>query len=376
MNELPEHVGKAQLRSAGVPTPDGHVVSSTAGSESEAHLSVEPPVVIKAQVPVSGRGKEGGIVFAETTRAAREAVEDLLGSTVGGKRVEEVLVEEHIQTTDELYLSFSADGSADRPSMMFSTRGGQDIESTDPVHVASRGVDPLTGVYPYHVQEALDAVEDDVPVSSGRLYQFVDPVWELFRGLDLRLFEINPIGVTPAGELSAMDAKCVLDGAAHFRQSYEDVHTTLTDIEQRAAAESVDLRTGGGEIGIVSNGAGMALAAVDYIADHTDTAFSGFVDTHGAQFEKTYIERSLDYLSECGSRAVIVNIQGPFIDCVPVASTVTEAIEEGYDRPVVARFKGHRAEEARRKCEAAGITTATDITETISVADDLRGDRR
>jgi len=376
MNELPEYMSKAELRGAGVPTPAGQVISTTADGGSGLPPSIEPPVVVKAQIPVSGRGKEGGIVFAETTQAARDATEELLGSTIGGKVVEEVLVEERVQITDELYLSFSADGSAERPSMIFSTRGGQEIESTDSAYITSRGIDPLTGVYPYHVQELLDAVEDEVPVSGRELYQLVEPVWRLFRRLDLRLFEINPIGITRAGELCAIDAKCVIDSAARFRQSHENVHTTLTDIEERASDEEIDLRTGDGEIGIVSNGAGIALAMIDYIAHNTDTTFSGFVDTHGAQFEETYIERSLHHLSECGSRAVIVNIQGPFIDCVPVARAVTTAIEEGYDSPVVARFKGYRDEQARRRCELAGITTVTDITKTIATADELRGGRR
>lgn len=370
MNELPEHVGKSQFEAAGIPTPHGQVISET--PDGADAFSVDPPAVVKAQLPVTGRGKKGGIIFAETTSALIEGIDALLDSRLGDKRVESVLVEEKLQCVAELYLSFSADGSNEGPTLTFSTRGGQDVESTDAAHVASRLIDPLAGVYPYHVREVQEAVTDDVSVSSQELYRLLRPAWNLFQDLDLRLLEINPVGVTRSGDLYALDAKFVVDDAARFRQSHEHVRTTLADIEQRAGEDDIDLRVGNGTIGIVSNGAGLALATMDCIADTTETTFSGTIDTHGARFEEEHIETSLRYLAECGSRSVIVNIQGPIIDCLSPARAVIGAVEDRYELPVVALFKGYNETSARRECEAADIVTVSDVPEAVSAAARLR----
>lgn len=365
MKELPEWVGKELLAEAGIPTPTGVVYD--AGQKGEIALP-DPPLVVKAQAPVSGRGKKGGIRFCETVSAATEAADSLLDSTFEGHDIENVLIEERVTVDEELYLSVSADGSKERPVFIFSPKGGSDIEEIEESYISRQVIDPLIGVRPYHVYNAFSDVEGDlghVPISQ--LQRVAMSLWEIFTEHDLRLMEVNPVGIFDE-EVVAMDAKAVIDDSAEFRHDFPERHTTATDVERRAAEEGIELRVGSGEVGIISNGAGMGMATLDLIADESETAFSGFIDTHGTQFDKEQVPRFLQYLKEAGSNAIIVNIIGPFLDCRLIAEGVSKAVDEGFDVPVVARFKGQKAGEAKQMCESSGIATVSETQAAVETS--------
>jgi len=368
MKELPEYVAKGYLREHGVPTPEGTVVS-----RERPYEGGPSPSVVKAQVPVLGRGKQGGIAFADDEAAVESSVRQMLGGTVGDYEVEEILVEARHDVDRELYAAIAVDGSERLPELVFSHRGGADIEDVPSEAVYRHEFDPLIGPRAHHLHEAVSALDmsaDALPVSE--IASVLAAVWTLARDLDLKLAELNPLGVL-GDEILALDAKFVFDGAAGFRHPDLTLHSTLSPLEQRAADNGITLRTGDGSVGIVSNGAGLGMATLDLVAERTSGMFAGFIDTHGAQFGREDVPRFLEYLREAGATTVVVNIVGTFLDCRPVANGLVDAVEDGFAAPIVVRLGGMYDAEALDHCAAHGLRTATDVGQLPEVVDALLG---
>jgi len=368
MREFPEYAGKDLLAGIGIDVPAGGLQADPGA------VDIEPPAVIKAQVPVSSRGAKGGIRFADDRAAVAAAVDDLLGSSIDGHTVDNVLVEERVGVDEELYVAFSADGSDDLPTLLLSPDGGEDVESVPDQRLATELVNPLIGFQPYHLQNAAATLNDAGAASVetlplGDLEKVLTAAWDLFQAQDLRLLEINPMGVREDGPV-AMDAKLIADGAATYRQEYPTTHSDLAPLEQAAKDDGIELRLGSGAVGVVSNGAGMGLATLDLLESEPNAGLAAFIDTHGAQFDWEDIQEFLAYLERAGAEVVLVNIIGPFLDCSKIAAELAAAIEGGYEVPIVARFKGLEHQNANEICKRAGIPVETSVTAGVQTAVD------
>jgi succinyl-CoA synthetase beta subunit len=271
-----------------------------------------------------------------------------------------------------LYAGFSADGSDDLPTLLLSHEGGADIEDVPPEKIATEPVNPLIGMQPFHLQNAIASLAETHPdaaadIPDAALETFLLTAWELFDSGDLRVLEVNPLGID-GDDLVAMDAKMIPDEAARYRQDYRDSVSTLEPLEEDAAADGIELRVGEGSVGIISNGAGMGLATLDLVERHPGGGLAGFIDTHGAQFDWDDIPDFLSYLERADSQVVIVNVIGPFLDCSKIASELAAAAETGYDVPIVARFKGLEHEAALQTCADADIPVEREVLPAVERA--------
>lgn len=366
MRELPEADGKDLLNGTGIEIPDGQHVF-----DPDAPIRISPPAVVKAQIPVSGRGKKGGIIFANSSKEIDAAVTKLLGSSIDGQCVESVLVEEQFDVNEEFYVAFTADGSDRFPKLVISLEGGRDIESVSDDHVSSHRINPLIGAQQFHVRTILDRLHAG-DVLSEHLPFIVANLWECFRTYDLRLLELNPLCIHDGAPV-ALDTKIVVDDAATFRQEFNNLHSTLSKLEETANEENIDLRVGPGRVGLVTNTAGVGLTTIDLLAEKIDEGVAGFIDTHGTEFHPDDMTRYLFYLERCGAEAVFFTISAPALDCEIVAEAITNARADGYTLPMVARLKGRNAEEAARICADAGVTTTTDLEDGVNKIATLLG---
>ncbi|WP_254838439.1 ATP-grasp domain-containing protein [Natronomonas marina] len=364
MEELPEYAAKRAFEAEGISVPAGVVVES-----ADDVADVDLPAVVKAQVPVSGRGTMGGIEFVDTRDDLREAIEAMLGSTLDGHRVDRVLVEDGVDVAQELYVAVSTDGSAQRPELIVSDRGGNEVETLPPDAVAAVPVDPLIGVQPYHLRRALGRLSDPAD-GWQQAYPVVEAIWRLTVERDYRLVEINPLGVTATGDLTALDAKVVVDEAADYRQEFGPLDSTRTALETEAATDGVYLREADGDVGIVSTGAGLGMATLDLLAD-SGVSFAGFVDTRGAQFDREQIRSFLEYLGRTGATVVVINVVGSMVDCSEVASELVAAAEAGYELPIVARFTGTNEADAYDIVSNSDVTGAAEVFELVDRVGEL-----
>lgn len=361
MDELPEYAAKSAFEAEGIQVPNGVVLE-----EGDEIPDMSLPSVVKAQVPVSGRGTMGGISFADTEDEVRQAVADMLGSTLADHRVDRVLVEDAVDVEQELYLSISTDGSEQVPALIVSNRGGNDVEELPPDAVVSVQVDPLIGFQPYHLRRALEKLGDAVDGWEAA-YPVVESTWRLLVNCDYRLVEINPLGVTTGGDVVALDAKIIVDDAASYRQDYGPVDSTLTPLELEAADDGVYLRGGSGEVGILSTGAGLGMATLDLLAA-SELSFAGFVDTRGAQFDREQIRLFLEYLRRAGASVVVINLVGSMVDCSDIARELVSAVDDGFEIPIVARFNGTNEGAAYEIIEEGEVVAAKEVFELVKQA--------
>jgi succinyl-CoA synthetase beta subunit len=316
-------------------------------------------VAVKAQVLVGGRGKAGGIRLAGTPEEAEKAAAALLKVEVKGLPVHHVLVEEVADIRQEVYLGIAVDRNLRRVTVMASTEGGVEIEQVardNPQAIKRAVLDPFSGLSSGQaVTLARDiGLADDLYVAFGDI---VRGLYEAFLACDGLLAEINPLVVTSAGDLLALDGKVVLDDNALFR------HPTLaqmrnvgeeTPAERRAREAGLSYVYLGGDIGCMVNGAGLAMATVDTIS-FFGGAPANFLDVGGgARAER--VEQALRLiLGERGIRVVLISIFGGITRCDEVARGIVaalRALEPGV--PMVVRLVGTNEKQGRAILDASG----------------------
>ena len=374
--KLLEHQAKERLRSAGIACPTGRVARTP--PEAEQVAQELGPVVIKAQVPIGGRGKAGGVKLAQTPAEARDAAAAILGMEIHGYRVATVLCEQALQIAKEIYLGVTVD--RDRRSMVviLSFAGGMEIEEVaehSPEKIAKLWPDPFAGPQPFEIREltlrALGAVGGDQALTRGRylteLVPVVQRLFQLTQELDASLCEINPLVVTASGQVIAGDAKIEIDQNAEFRH-----HDLVRQLGPDAAAATsgedpleVEARRRGltyvhlgGSVGIIGNGAGLVMNTLDLVKQHGGSA-ANFLDIGGGA-KAEVVKQALEMLSlDPAVKGVFVNIFGGITRGDEVARGLIHARHElGLTLPLVVRMTGTREEEGRRLLEEAGITPA------------------
>ncbi|MBA3422667.1 MAG: ADP-forming succinate--CoA ligase subunit beta [Thermoleophilaceae bacterium] len=350
--DLLEHQGKQLFRDHGVPTPEGRP-AQTAEEAVEAADELDYPVVIKAQVLIGGRGKAGGIKLANDRQEAREHAEAILGMDIRGFTVHELYVEKSSQIAEEYYAAILVDRGAKRPMAMLSRMGGIDVEEIaerDPTAIARVHVDPLVGFQDFHGRRlAFEAgIAADVIRPTGAL---LARLYETFVAEDAMLVEVNPLLVTEAREVVALDAKLTVDDNALYRHPQTAaLRNPGADDEQEQMARERDLIYVklDGNIGILGNGAGLVMSTLDVVAQAGGRP-ANFLDAGGGSRAEAIVDAVEVILSDAKVDAVLFNIFGGITRCDEVANGLVTAFGQiDVTVPFVVRLDGTNDEEGRR----------------------------
>ena len=344
-------------------------------------------MVVKAQIHAGGRGKGGGVKVAADAAEAERIAGDILGMTLvtpqtgpGGRVVRRLLIEEALDISAELYLGVLVDRSAGRPVMMASASGGMDIEAVaaaTPELIHRVHVDPGLGLAPFQTRRLAHAVGLSGKAARGAA-AIMDRAWDAFTASDASLVEINPLVVTAAGAVLALDAKVALDDNALFR------HPDLADLRDLSEEEPLEIEASrhalnyirlDGNIGCMVNGAGLAMATMDIIKLAGGEP-ANFLDVGGGANADQIRNAFRILLSDAQVRAVLINIFGGILRCDVLAAGVIGAVTElGVDVPVVIRMEGTNVEEGRRMLDGSGLnfTTADTMAEAARRAVEAAG---
>jgi succinyl-CoA synthetase beta subunit len=357
--DLYEHQGKELFARAGVPVSEGRVATTPAEArEAAAELGGE--VVVKAQVLVGGRGKAGGIKLAKTAEEAEEHAATILGMNIRGHVVRRLWIEKASDIAKEYYLSVTFDRGEKKPLLMLTTEGGIDIEEVaarSPDALARLHVDPLVGSQPWQGRWLVYTAGIDDPEEQKQVTSIVAKLYDAFVEFDAMLCEVNPLIVTPEGEVKALDSKFTVDDNALFR------HPDVTEMRDVAAADPRErlAREKGvtyvkldGEIGILGNGAGLVMATLDVI-DQVGGRAANFCDLGGGGDAQGVVDALEVITSDEQVEAILFNIFGGITRCDEVGRGILTALGQmAIELPIVVRLDGTNAEEGRRMLIEAG----------------------
>jgi succinyl-CoA synthetase beta subunit len=360
--DLYEYQGKELFRRFGIPVSEGRVASTPEEARAAAE-ELGGQVVVKAQVLTGGRGKAGGIKLAEGPDEAEQHAQAILGMDIRGHVVRRLWVEKASDIAKEYYLSVTFDRGDKQALFMFTKEGGIDIEeiaAERPEALARLHVDPLEGFQPYQARRLVyDAGIDDAG-EQKQILTIVGRLYEAFVGSDATLCEINPLIVTPDGEVKALDSKFTIDDNALYK------HPDVAEMrdpeayppEERAAREkNVTYVKLDGEVGILGNGAGLVMSTLDVIALAGGRP-ANFCDLGGGGDAQGVVDALEVITADPQVKSILFNIFGGITRCDEVARGILQALERiEIDEPIVVRFDGTNAEEARRLIAEAGSDT-------------------
>jgi succinyl-CoA synthetase beta subunit len=374
---LHEYQAKEVFRTYGIPVPAGKVAASAAEAAAAAQALGGTVWVVKAQVHAGGRGKAGGVKLVRDLDAVRAAAAGMLGkrlvtqqTAAEGLPVGRVYVEVGSEIAREIYLSLTLNREKSRVALIASAAGGMDIEEVahrTPEKILSVTIHPAAGLQPHQARE----LAFGLGLSGSQISEFQalsSALYKLYIEQDLSLLEVNPLIVTKAGGLVALDAKINLDANALFRHpqlaqlrdaSQED------PMERRAAEHDLNYVSLDGDIACMVNGAGLAMATMDLIKLHGGRP-ANFLDVGGGATSERVTAAFELILSNPKVRAVLVNIFGGIVRCDIIAEGVINAVKKvGVRVPVVVRLEGTNAEAARALLAKSGltITPADDLTD-------------
>jgi len=351
--DLHEYQGKELFRRYGIPASEG-LLATSPDEAREAAETLGGQVVVKAQVLIGGRGKAGGIKLASTPDEAEARAGEILGMDIRGHTVSKVWIERASDIEREYYLSLTFDRSAKRPLFMFTTQGGVDIEevaATSPDALVKLHVDPLEGCHPWHARRLVFEAGIDDPSEQKQIAAIVTKLYDAFVGADAMLCEINPLIVTPDGEVRALDSKFTVDDNALYR------HADIAEMRDVAGSDPLEVlaREKGvtyvkldGEVGVLGNGAGLTMSTVDVVT-FVGGRPANFCDLGGGGDAQGVVDALEVITRDPQVRSIFFNIFGGITRCDEVARGILQAIEQmGLEQPIVVRLDGTNAEEGRR----------------------------
>ncbi|MCW5752583.1 MAG: ADP-forming succinate--CoA ligase subunit beta [Alphaproteobacteria bacterium] len=362
-----EYQAKGLLAKFGVKVPRGHVAYTADEAHSRAQELGGPVWVVKAQIHAGGRGKGGGVKVVKSLEDVRQTAQRMLGMNLvthqtgpEGKEVKRIYVEEGCDIKRELYLSFLIDRATSRVTVMASTEGGMDIEEVaakTPKKILRVAIDPATGMQAYHARKIAFGLKlDGKQVNSA--VQFMLAMYRAFTELDASLVEINPLVVTGAGEVIALDAKMNFDDNGLFRHA--DVEA-MRDPDEEDAAELEATKHGlnyiklDGSIGCMVNGAGLAMATMDIIKLKGGSP-ANFLDVGGGATKERVTAAFKIILSDPNVEGILVNIFGGIMRCDVIAEGVIAAAREvGLQVPLVVRLEGTNVALGKKLMAESGL---------------------
>lgn len=362
MVRLCEYHGKQLMMRYQIPVPKGILLSNIESINLEG---LNFPVVMKAQVPVGGRGKAGGIKVATSPSEAKEILPQLMGMEIGGFKAEKVLIEEKLDTVRELYVSLSVDRDAGNPLLMASVSGGMDIEELDSAEIYRKSIDPLLGLQSFEIRNAATKLNLQGELRSHAV-DMLSKMYRMFGELDAFLVEINPAIVTRDNKLVAADARVVIDDNALFRhEEFKGVPRGTNAFEQKVIELGASAAQVNGGIGVITSGAGLGMATIDTLKFNGGSV-AAVMDLGGVVFdpEPSRIAKCVSYMKDVNPKAIFINFYFQFARCDTFAKGIVEALGGSTKSiPTVVRLKGNKADEARAILEQANFTVTDSFRE-------------
>jgi len=350
--DLYEYQGKELFRRFGIPVSEGRLATSPEEARAAAD-ELGGQVVVKAQVLTGGRGKAGGVKLADDAADAERKAHDILGLDIRGHVVRRLWIERASEIAKEYYLSLTFDRSEKKPLFMLTTEGGVEIEevaAAKPDAIARLHVNVLEGFQPYQARRLIYGANIDDPNEQRQVLDVIGKLYRCFVETDAMLCEVNPLIVTPEGEVKALDSKFTVDESALFR--HPDI-AEMRDVEAADPLEAFAREKGvtyvklDGSVGILGNGAGLSMSTVDVVvvaggrpANFCDLGGGG--DAEGVVDALEVINRDPDV------RSIFFNIFGGITRCDEVARGILEALHRiEIAVPIVVRLDGTNADEGR-----------------------------
>ena len=369
--KIHEYQAKAILGRYGVPVPRGEVTTRAPEAGEIARRLGGAVVVVKAQIHAGGRGKGGGVKLARSADEAVQIAAAMIGMTLvthqtgpHGRVVGRVLIEEGLQMQRELYLSLVLDRASGKPVMMASAAGGMDIEEVaakTPEKIVRVYIDPGVGIVPFQARQLGFGIGLDGP-QVNKFVKVATALYEAFVATDASLVEINPLVVTQAGDLLALDAKMSFDDNALYR------HTDIRDLRDLGEEDPLEIEASkfslnyihlDGNIGCMVNGAGLAMATMDIIKLSGGEP-ANFLDVGGGANAEQIRNAFKILMSDPNVKAVLINIFGGILRCDVLAEGVIAAVRElGVPVPIVIRMEGTNVDEGKRLLRESGMNFAT-----------------
>ncbi|MEP6893433.1 MAG: ADP-forming succinate--CoA ligase subunit beta [Gaiellaceae bacterium] len=351
--DLYEYQGKQLFARFGIPVSNGRL-AETPEEARAASEEIGGAVVVKAQVLTGGRGKAGGIKLATGPDEAEQHARAILGLDIRGHVVRRLWIESASDIAKEYYLSLTFDRGAKQPLFMFTTQGGVEIEEvaeTNPDALVYLHVDPLEGFQPWQARRLVYGAGVTDPSEQKQIAAIIGKLYETFVGCDAMLCEINPLIVTPDGEVRALDSKFTVDDNALYR------HPDIAEMRDTAAADPLEALAReknvtyvklDGEVGVLGNGAGLSMSTVDVVT------FAGgrpanFCDLGGGGDAQGVVDALAVITRDPQVRSIFFNIFGGITRCDEVARGILQALEQiEISAPIVVRLDGTNSEEGRR----------------------------
>ena len=363
--KLFEYRGKELFNKYGISVPNGKLVK-----DEKDFSTLKYPFVLKAQVPIGGRGKAGGIQTAENLKDAKEKLAQIMGMNIKGYTVRKVLAEERVDIKKELYLSITLDRSKRMPLIMASGEGGMDIEAVPDEKIFKEWVNPLIGIQSFHIRGIVSKLK--LEKEEGKeVAKVISKIYQLFREYDCELVEINPLIIKKDGGVMALDSKVNINDDAMYR--HPDVtpeHVELTPLEQDAKEKGIAFIQLEGNIGVIANGAGLTMATLDALTNYKGKG-GVFLDLGGTD-DPEKVKQAFGLMKKAQPKVIFLNLFGGITRCDTVAKGVKEVIsKEGIDCPVITRIKGCNEDIAKNILKDAGLITGTTLQDAAQKSSDL-----
>jgi succinyl-CoA synthetase beta subunit len=351
--DLYEYQGKELFRRFGIPVSDGRLATSPEEARTAAQ-ELGGQVVVKAQVLTGGRGKAGGIKLADSPDEAESHARAILGMDINGHVVRKLWIESSSDIANEYYLSLTFDRGEKKALYMFTKEGGIDIEEVAaerPEALARLQVDPLEGFQPYQARRLIYGAGIEDEGEQKQIAKIAEQLYAAFIGTDAMLCEVNPLIVTPDGEVKALDSKFTVDDNALYR--HPDI-AEMRDLdayppEERAAREKdVTYVKLDGEVGVLGNGAGLVMSTLDVVALAGGRP-ANFCDLGGGGDAQGVVDALEIITADPQVKSILFNIFGGITRCDEVARGILQALGQlTIDDPIVVRLDGTNAEEGRQ----------------------------
>ncbi len=375
--KIHEYQAKEVFAEAGIPVPAGKVAANPIEAFEIAE-EINRPVMVKAQVHVGGRGKAGGIKYAENAESAKILAQSIIGMDIKGLTVQKALITEAEDIISESYVGIILDRVTKRPVIMVSPAGGIDIEEVaqkTPEKIFKLAVDPVVGLKSYQARNLAFKLFRDinqVRATTNILMQLYDAFWKV----DASLVEINPLICNTDAKVIALDAKVNIDDNGLYRQkniaAMRDLDAEITEEVQAREADLSYVKLDG-NIGCMVNGAGLAMATMDLVKRYGGGP-ANFLDIGGSSNPEKVVAAMRIILSDPNVRAILINIFGGITRCDDVATGIVAAFKElNPSIPVVVRLTGTNEEAAQKILRSVNLPSADTLDNVVKKAIELAG---
>jgi len=373
--DIHEYQAKELFRAAGIPVPPGRVATSPDEARQIAE-ELGGKVVVKAQVHSGGRGKAGGVKLASSPDEAEAHAAAILGMSIRGLEVKRVLVTVAEDIASEAYVGILVDRASQRPMFMVSAEGGVDIEevaASKPDAIRKLRIDPRYGLLPHQAYGLATFLYSD-PGQVKQATRIMGQLYDAFLHNSCSMAEINPLIVTPAGAVKAIDAKVSIDESGLFRLPEVEA---LRDLDAEPPAETRAREAGlsfvklDGNVGCCVNGAGLAMATMDLVKTYGGEP-ANFLDIGGSSNPDKVVAALEIITADPNVKAILFNIFGGITRCDDVATGIVEASRRiRIETPIVIRLTGTNEAEALEILAEAGFSAFTGMDEVVQKAVDL-----